>query len=78
MIERLKVAWHALTGKEYAFFSIQRHEIGNNGGKCVISNNATELFLGAIIEYTESVLEKRLTNKNVLKQIKKISHEKDI
>nr|DAP80286.1 MAG TPA: hypothetical protein [Caudoviricetes sp.] len=27
MIERIKVAWYALTRKEYAFFSIQRHEI---------------------------------------------------
>lgn len=27
MIERIKVAWYALTKKEYAFFSIQRHEM---------------------------------------------------
>lgn len=32
MIERIKVAWYALTKKEYAFFSIQRHEIGNSIG----------------------------------------------
>lgn len=44
MIERIKVAWYALTKKEYAFFSIQRHEIGNNGGKCIISSNATPYF----------------------------------
>lgn len=51
MIERIKVAWYALTRKEYAFFSIQRHEIGNSGGKCIISDNATTVFLKAIIEF---------------------------
>jgi len=57
MIERIKVAWYALTRKEYAFFSIQRHEIGNSGGRCIISDNATPIFLNTIIKFTEKYIE---------------------
>lgn len=56
MIERIKVAWYALTRKEYAFFSIQRYEIGNSGGRCIISDNATPIFLNSIIEFTEKYI----------------------
>lgn len=56
MIERIKVAWYALTRKEYAFFSIQRHEIGNSGSKCIISDNATPIFLHTIIKFTEKYI----------------------
>ena len=59
MIERIKVAWYALTKKEYAFFSIQRHEIGNNGGKCIISSNATPIFLETIIAFTNNYMDKK-------------------
>lgn len=59
MIERIKVAWYALTKKEYAFFSIQRHEIGNSGGRCIISDNATRLFLETIIKFTEKYIKEK-------------------
>lgn len=59
MIERIKVAWYAFTRKEYAFFSIQRHEIGNNGGRCIISDNATRLFLETIIKFTEKYIKEK-------------------
>lgn len=59
MIERMKVVWYALTKKEYAFFSIQRHEIGNSGGKCVISDNATSIFLESIIAFTKNYMGKK-------------------
>ena len=59
MIERIKVAWYALTKKEYAFFLIQRHEIGNSGGRCIISDNTTRIFLNTIIEFTEKYIEEK-------------------
>lgn len=63
MIERIKVAWYALTRKEYAFFSIQRHEIGNSGGRCIISDNATPIFLDSIIAFTENTLRRKEVEK---------------
>ena len=59
MIERIKVVWYARTRKEYAFFSIQRHEIGNSGGRCIISDNATPIFLNSIIEFTEKHIKEK-------------------
>lgn len=59
MIERIKVAWYALTKREYAFFSVQRHEIGSSGAKCIISGTATRIFLETVIEFTEQHIKEK-------------------
>lgn len=41
------------------FFSIQRHEIGNSGSRCIISDNATRLFLETIIKFTEKYIKEK-------------------
>lgn len=54
--EKLKAIWYIIKGGQYAVYVINDgYEIGIKGQKktcCVISDNASDLFLDAIIEFT--------------------------
>lgn len=57
--EKAKAIWHILKGGQYAVYVINDEYVvgGNNKGKicCVISDNASDLFLETIVDYTDKV-----------------------
>lgn len=57
--EKAKAICHIIKGGQYAVYVINNgYEVGgNNKGKiyCVISDNASDVFLESIVDYTDKV-----------------------
>lgn len=61
--EKLKAIWHILLGGQYAVYVINNgyvnRETTPKRAACLISDNATELFLGSIVEFTEGYIKEK-------------------
>lgn len=42
MLERLKIAWYALTKKEYVFYGVDRRDCENSGGVAYYKTSDTK------------------------------------
>lgn len=62
--EKYKVIKHILMGGQYAVFVINDGYTPGCKGKaaCLISDNASELFLTAIVRFTQKVIEGEVKN----------------
>lgn len=58
--EKAKAIWHIIKGGQYAVYVVNNgYKVGgNNKGKicCVISDNASDVFLESIVDYTDKVI----------------------
>lgn len=62
--EKVKAIWHIIKGGQYAVFVINNGYVNSkttpNKAACLISDNASDFFLGSIVEFTENYrLEKK-------------------
>lgn len=48
--EKLRIIWHIIRGKQYAIFIISGSE-KDPDACCIISDNATSVFLDSIVEF---------------------------
>lgn len=56
MLERLKIAWYALTKKEYVFYGVDRRDCENSGAVAYCKTSDTKgdtLFLSTIQAHIE-------------------------
>lgn len=55
--EKAKAIWHIIKGGQYAVYVVNNgyEKCGNNNGIicCVISDNASDLFLETIVDFTD-------------------------
>lgn len=55
--EKLKAIWHIIKGGQYAIYVINNGYVNSkttqNKAACLISDNASDMFLDCIIEFTK-------------------------
>jgi len=54
-IEKLKAIWHIITDDEHAIYTItiDRNKMVRKRNCCIISDNASDLFLQNVVEFTD-------------------------
>lgn len=65
MIEKLKIIWHLFRDEEYAFYSATVKDGKRVKGRtsCYISDNATDIFLNSVSEFSEILIQERKDEK---------------
>ena len=68
IIEKLEIIYSLIVCDQYAFYSIRKNRVNYNkhnrlsilcGDRCIISDNASKLFLETISEYTNKICKEK-------------------